>query len=95
MINAQKELIDHIKQRDVKYIDIRVESGYDVALYIQGTLIEVLPELNFEYDDGFGSQKIYGCIWYSDGTWSNRGEYDGSEWWQHHVCPPLPKSYNP
>ena len=22
----------------------------------------------------------------------DRGEYDGSEWWQHHICPVVPKS---
>jgi len=43
--------------------------------------------LNIEYDSGYGSQELDGYIWYADGTWSDRGEYDGSEWWQHQVCP--------
>ena len=51
---------------------------------------EFIEKLDFEYDSGYGSQKLFGCIWYTDGTWSTRGEYDGSEWWEHHSCPPIP-----
>jgi hypothetical protein len=25
-----------------------------------------------------------------DGTWSERGEYDGSEWWNYQKCPDIP-----
>jgi deoxyribonuclease-4 len=52
-----------------------------------GTLDEVLPQLNFYYDDGYGGQELFGYVWYEDGTWSDRGEYDGSEWWQHQTRP--------
>ena len=45
-----------------------------------------------EYDNGFGGQRFFGTIWYADGTWSTRGEYDGSEWWEYNKCPPLPKA---
>jgi hypothetical protein len=40
-----------------------------------------LEELNFNYDAGYGGQELFGTIWYKDGTWAERGEYDGSEWW--------------
>jgi hypothetical protein len=97
--NAQTELIAHIEQRgpcEVKYISIIHGSEYsENRVTIEGTLFEVLPQLNFEYDSGFGGQNLYGTVWYEDGTWSSRGEYEGSEWWQYNVCPPLPKSYNP
>ena len=46
---------------------------------------------NFEYDNGFGGQELFGTIWYTDGTWADRGEYDGSEWWQNNVCPIVPE----
>jgi hypothetical protein len=93
MINAQQELIAHIEQCgvEVKYISIIHGSEYsDVRVTIEGELAEVLPQLNFDYDSGFGGQNLYGTIWYSDGTWSSRGEYDGSEWWQYNKCPELP-----
>ena len=87
-MNAQKELIKHIEDRKVEFVSIAVCKGYDdEPIRIKGTLDDVLPQLNFDYDDGYGYQKLFGYIWYEDGTWSDRGEYDGSEWWQHQVRP--------
>lgn len=48
-----------------------------------------LKKLDFEYDAGYGGQELFGIIWFKDGTWSTRGEYDGSEWWEHHKCPTI------
>ena len=90
-MNAKEELLKHIGDREVKYV--RVYRGNNKV--IEGTLDEVLPSLDFLYDNGYGSQKLEGTIWYSDGTWSERGEYDGSEWWEHRECPPLPNAYCP
>jgi len=42
------------------------------------------------YDSGYGGQEVFGTIWYVDGTWSDRGEYDGSEWYEYHKCPDIP-----
>lgn len=50
-----------------------------------------LDSLNFDYDSGYGGQELFGTIWFIDGTWADRGEYDGSEWWQRHVCPEIPE----
>lgn len=89
-MNAKQELLKHVKDREVKYVLIARASEPEDGLAIQGTLEEVLPLLDFEYDDGYGIKEIHGIIWYTDGTWSCRGEYDGSEWWEHHVCPECP-----
>jgi len=51
---------------------------------------EFLESLNFNYDNGFGRQELYGTIWMNDGTWLIRGEYDGSEWWEWHSLPEIP-----
>ena len=59
--------------------------------YTQDDWNEFLSKLDFMYDSGWGSQQIFATIWYVDGTWSDRGEYDGSEWYQHHVCPEIPE----
>jgi hypothetical protein len=42
-----------------------------------------------EYDSGFGAQEIAKdlVIVFTDGTYMNRGEYDGSEWWEYHQAP--------
>jgi hypothetical protein len=46
--------------------------------------------LDFEYDNGYGGQELYGTVWLVDETWLSRGEYDGSEWWEHNVLPVIP-----
>lgn len=46
-----------------------------------------IQKLNFEYDSGYGGQNLFGYIWYDDGTWSEREEYDGSEWWAYKKAP--------
>jgi CRISPR/Cas system-associated endonuclease/helicase Cas3 len=94
-MNAKKELLEHIEYREVKYVRAILERSYDNRETIEGTLDEVLPKLDFDYDSGYGSQYMEGVIWYSDGTWSERGEYDGSEWWEHRECPSLPNETSP
>lgn len=64
---------------------IVLKSGYGVA-----DIAEFYDELDFDYDNGFGTQVVDGTIVFTDGTWLTRGEYDGSEWWENHVCPQEP-----
>jgi len=56
-------------------------SASDLASFIDG--------ISQEYSNGYGGQELFGTIWYTDGTWSSRGEYDGSEWWEHNKCPEI------
>lgn len=53
-------------------------------------MVNFLQDLDFAYDSGWGCQELYGTIWYLDGTWSTRGEYDGSEWWEYQEVPDIP-----
>jgi hypothetical protein len=65
---------------------ILLKEGYSADEYT-----EFLDKLNFEYDDGYGGQELYGMIWLmEDNTWYERGEYDGSEWWEYKECPQIP-----
>ena len=59
--------------------------------YSDQDFLEFLGKLDFHYDSGYGIQHIYGKVWLEDGTWMTRGEYDGSEWWEHHKCPDVPE----
>ena len=59
--------------------------------YTQEQYDEFVNSLDFEYDDGYGGQELFGTIWYKDGTWSDRGEYEGSEWWNYQSCPDIPQ----
>lgn len=51
---------------------------------------DFLNSLDFEYDSGYGTQELEGVVWLVDGTWLERGEYDGAEWWEHKVVPIFP-----
>jgi hypothetical protein len=90
-MTAAEELLKHVGDRAVKYVQIFYDIDWDNLEQIEGTLEQVLPRLNFEYDRGYGHQELFGTIWYNDGSWSERDEYDGSEWWVHRACPPLPE----
>jgi hypothetical protein len=50
--------------------------------------IKVLQGIN--YNDGYGLQQLFGTIVFKDGTWMERREYDGSEWWEHYRVPTEP-----
>jgi len=46
-----------------------------------------LALLDRDYDSGYGGQELSGTIVFKDGTWLERGEYDGSEWWEYKSKP--------
>jgi len=50
-----------------------------------------LKELDFEYDAGYGHQSLHGYIWYNDGTWSERYEFEGAENWVYKKMPEITK----
>lgn len=98
IMNAKDEFIEHIEDREVLCADIANkdywEKGRTTFLLKQGysedDYSNFLNSLNFTYDSGYGGQELYGTIWYTDGTWSSRGEYDGSEWWEYNRVPDVP-----
>lgn len=59
--------------------------------YTEEEYNKFLNDLDFEYDNGYGGQVLHGTIWMDDETWIDRGEYDGSEWWQWNFLPDIPK----
>jgi hypothetical protein len=100
MENALKEFIKHVGSNinNVKCATIMWSSCWSREVSLIANLFEnhntaqfdaFLKKLDFNYNAGYGGQELYGIIWYKDGTWSTRGEYDGSEWWEYHKCPPI------
>lgn len=100
--NAKEEFLAHVEGcgKVVKAVDIQL--GYYCAEdekisrtlkvgYTEEEYEAFLESLNFKYDSGYGGQEVYGTIWYVGSTWSSRGEYDGSEWWEYNTCPKIPK----
>jgi hypothetical protein len=99
-MNAKEEFLRHIKDRKVLCADMshqdcwrnRLSSEFKLPVsYTQEQYDEFVNSLDFEYDKGYGGQELFGTIWYKDGTWSDRGEYDGSEWWNYQSCPSIPQ----
>ena len=95
MTNAREEFEEHVLGRVVKcavvkYYSVEPELRLHVS-YTEKQYEEFLSKLNFKYDDGYGSQELDGVIWYTDGSWSTRGEYDGSEWWELNILPEVPE----
>ena len=101
-MNAKNELLDKIKGKtDIKCAVITY--GYQwheekpipkIMLSVNHTTEEYsnfLQSLDFEYDNGYGGQELFGTVWLKDGTWLSRGEYNGSEWWNHNILPNIPE----
>jgi hypothetical protein len=100
-MNAMQEMLDLINtsaQTGIRCAKILVSSdgwSADKTIilkdnYTHQELIKFFEELDFEYDDGFGNQEIFGTVWFLDGTYADRGEYDGSECWRVHGTPDIP-----
>lgn len=99
MINAKEELLGLLKgkarikcayitygdegDKDIEYFILKIE-------YTKDELNDFLDSLNFNYDNGYGGQELFGTIWLEDDTWCTREEYDGSEWWRHNKIPLIP-----
>lgn len=105
-MNAKEELqqeFDRIGKKPMCAI-IRRERYEDnvIALLKKGhtdlEFEEFMNELDFEYYAGYGSQELFGTVWFEDGTWLDRNthlhyypvEYDGSEWWVYLATPKIP-----
>lgn len=92
-MNAKDELKDmlfpglEIRCASIRYNDMNIvlKDGHSTMDYL-----DFLNRLDFEYDNSFGMQELHGTVWLPDGTWLDRGEYDGSEWWAYRVCPEIP-----
>lgn len=99
MINARDEFLDHTKGRVIKCAMFNFRHRYDEEPlifslpvgYTDAQRKKFLRALDFEYEDGYGSQMLFGTIWYEDGTWSERDDYDGNEWWILRVVPEIPE----
>ncbi len=99
IMNAKQEFINAVGYKYLKCAFIQyapsfydeVERSFSLPInYTAEQYSRFLESLDFEYDNGYGSQELFGNIWFDDGTWSDRYEYDGSEMWDYHNCPAIP-----
>lgn len=94
-INALEEMRDAIERSKSTVVAADISfNSYKHVLYEHHTPTEWASFVAFmksiDYDNGYGGQMLFGTIWLADGTRIERGEYDGSEWWEHVVKPSIP-----
>lgn len=96
--NAKQEFLAFIRTEEklkaLKCAIIEV-NGISAVLKINYSLSDLdnlIELLNVNYDSGYGGQELLGTIWFSDGSWASRGEYDGSEWWELNSYPEIPEN---
>ena len=102
-MNAREELmtiLETSKKRGFYLVcaDITYEGDYDepnesIRLPLHHTKEELdrfYILLDFNYNNGYGTQHLFGKVWLTYGAWLERWEYDGSEGWELKICPPIP-----
>lgn len=101
MTNAKDEFLEEIKDKKLICANIS-KNRYDdddcpvhilKENYTKEDFDKFLSDINFEYSSGYGGQELFGLILFED-SYSNRGEYDGSEWWDNHKMPTVDNIYN-
>ncbi len=97
MANLLKETSEFLSERgksadDVHWVQSRTSDGKEISF----SWMQFVALANFDYDDGYGctevnqSLKVVGADW-----WLERGEYDGSEWWEFKTMPICPAPETP
>lgn len=87
--SVNSELLEKVLN-DESDLEIEVAAVLEKG-YSPEDLTTFLEVLDFDYDSGYGGQEVFGVVLMTDGTWFTRGEYDGAEWWEHHVRPEVPQ----
>jgi hypothetical protein len=101
-INAKSEFLNctegcKIIAADISFGDRWDEGGTSFKLKPLHTIAEyeeLLKFLDREYSNGYGGQELFGIIYCEDGIWIDRGEYDGTEWWNLNRYPDMRNSFD-
>ena len=96
-MNAREEFLEEIKGKELVCAKIGIDNqhyGNNIRWFIlkdnytKEEFDNFCSDLDIEYDDGFGSQEVYGTILFID-SYSDREEYDGSENWENRKMPTI------
>ena len=85
-MHAKRELMRELRSLGKTMADIAaIKIIYKGRVMLEATEVNArkMARLNFEYNDNFGWQELYGIVLFKDGTWLERYEYDGAESWVH------------
>ena len=95
--NAKDEFLENIIGEKIIGAIITFGDNYDEdkstmnlpLLYSEEEYEKFLYFLDRNYDSGYGGQELFGVILCENNVWFERGEYDGSEWWEKNYYPNL------
>jgi hypothetical protein len=103
MMNAKQEFLRLIEGKNVLCAEIRrldswtkdddgeEDKVFSLSVgYTENDWDDFIESLDFHYDNGYGLQEVDGTIWFTDNSWAERDEYDGSEWWAVKKRPNIP-----
>ena len=95
-MNVKDEFLNEVEYKEVLCASIQCDKKELILTtgWTDDEFKEFIISLDFKYDSGYGGQELFGLIWYKDGSWSERGEYDGSEWWDYKKSPEIPENLN-
>lgn len=101
-MNAKKEFLDEIRGKNLVCAKIGVDRE-DYGSHIKWSILtnkytkedfdNFCSSIDYEYDAGYGSQELFGVILFDD-SYSEREEYDGSEWWGNYKMPTIGEVLN-
>lgn len=93
MAELIQETKDFMQAHGYSKEDIQWIGGRDFTVPID-CFWKAKPQI---YDAGYGSQEVAMdlVIVFKDGSWLERQEYDGSEWWAYKRCPSMPLRIEP
>ena len=93
MANLKEETLAKLEKYgktldDIEFAAVKYQPNFDVTVELCNPYGDFnIDKLDIEYDNGYGSQKVGGFIVFTDGTWMERSEYDGAEWWDYRKRP--------
>ena len=90
-MNAKEELQEELEGATIIAAKIKLYGDSFVlkANHSKEELEKFWEWIDQSYDNGWGGQNLFGTVWLED-SWLERGEYDGSEWWETKKRPELP-----
>ena len=90
MSNLMKQTLEILEENSKKESDVK----WVGTTTHKTTWENFKTNADTEYDSGFGSPKVaQDLIIVGDNWWLERGEYDGSEWWEYKELPKEPLEY--
>lgn len=87
VVNLFDETLEKLKEHNLTPREVRWVGSQDGQFAITWEEFTVIAK-SINYDCSYGVDEINtGLVVVGDGWWLERGEYDGSEWWEYNTLP--------